>query len=38
MKGGEKMEIVKKGSDNVFVMGPMACCYPIGTWGYRSGG
>lgn len=29
------MEIVKAGSDNVFDMGPLTCCYPMGTWGYR---
>lgn len=30
------MEIIRKGSDKVFEVGPLGCCYPSGTWGFRS--
>jgi len=29
------MEIIKKGSDNVFDAGPLGCCFPIGSNGLR---
>jgi hypothetical protein len=29
------MEIIRKGSDNVFEAGPLTCCYPIGSNGFR---
>jgi len=25
------MEVIKKGSDNVFAVGPLGCCFPPGT-------
>jgi hypothetical protein len=30
------MELVRKGSDNVFVVGPLNCCFPVGTFGSRN--
>jgi hypothetical protein len=35
MKGGEKMEILRKGSDRVSKVEPLGCCFPPGTNGYR---
>ena len=36
MKGGEElMEVIKQGSDMVNEMGPLSCCYPMGTMGPR---
>lgn len=29
------MEVLKKGSEDVFETGPAACCYPAGTYGTR---
>lgn len=30
------MEIIKKGSDDVALIGPRGCCFPAGTEGSRS--
>jgi hypothetical protein len=30
------MEIVRKGSEDVYVIVPMNCCYPSGTFGIRT--
>ena len=30
------MEIIKKGSDDVFLAGPLNCCWPPGSDGSRS--
>ena len=30
------MEIIKNGSDKVFKLGPLGCCYPVGSWGART--
>ena len=29
------MEIIRKGSDMVFENGPLTCCFPAGTLGFR---
>ncbi len=29
------MEVIKEGSDVVSETGPLACCFPMGTMGYR---
>jgi len=29
------MEIIRKGSDKVFEVGPLNCCFPPGSWGSR---
>lgn len=31
------MEIIKKGSDIVSKVGPLGCCFPVGTEGLRIG-
>jgi hypothetical protein len=31
------MEIIKKGSDDVFATGPLTCCWPPGSEGNRDG-
>ena len=30
------MEIIKRGSEDVALIGPLGCCYPAGTEGLRS--
>lgn len=30
------MEIIKDGSDVVYETGPLSCCYPGGTLGFRT--
>jgi len=29
------MEVIRKGSDMVFEVGPLGCCFPAGVWGFR---
>jgi hypothetical protein len=29
------MEVIKKGSDEISAVEPLACCYPAGTLGIR---
>lgn len=29
------MEVIKEGSDVVSQTGPLACCFPMGTMGFR---
>jgi len=31
------MEVIRKGSDKVFDVGPLTCCFPSGTWAFRKG-
>jgi hypothetical protein len=29
------MEIIRRGSDRVFDSGPLGCCFPVGSNGFR---
>jgi hypothetical protein len=30
------MEIIRKGTDKVFEIEPRNCCFPLGTYGFRT--
>lgn len=30
------MEVIKQGSDIIYVVGPLSCCFPVGTLGRRT--
>jgi hypothetical protein len=32
------MDIIRQGSESVFVIVPMNCCFPVGSYGLRSRG